>query len=147
MELNSRFKAVQRVPFESMPLSLGDTTSQAAPRRWLQPRSTHTALFGCSQPSSASGAALSSTDPAGSCTGSVPIATATKKSALRSQISRFPASTRQVPPSFGPKTSFFHSSRRSSSALVTSASDGLRVLLLEFDRVRAPALGLRQPRH
>ncbi len=92
-------------------------------RRSTQSRSTQAALFGCSQPSSASGAALSSTVPAGSCTGSAPIATATKKSALRSQISRFPASTRQVPPSSGPKTSFFHSSRRSSSALVTSASE------------------------
>ena len=63
-----------------------------------------------------SGAALSSTVPAGSLTGSVPIATATRKFALRSQTSRFPASTRQVPPSSAVKTSFFHSCRRSSSA-------------------------------
>ena len=81
-----------------------------------QPRSTQAALFGCSQPSSASGAALSSTVPAGSCTGSVPIATATRKCAFRSQMSRFPASTRQVPPSSAVKTSFFHNCRRSSSA-------------------------------
>jgi hypothetical protein len=55
--------------------------------------STHAALFGCSQPSSARGTALNSTDPVGNRTCSVPIATATKKSALRSQIRRCPAST------------------------------------------------------
>jgi hypothetical protein len=108
--------------------------------------STHAALFGCSRPSSVSGAALSSTDPAGSCTGSVPIATATKKSALfadqhvaglhapgaavvRAEDLRLPQQPAQL-------QSLGHQRQR-----------GLRVLLLAFERLRAAALGLRQPRH
>ena len=141
IELNSRAKAVGSLsPCHSV---LGDTTSRASRRRWPQPRSTQTALFGCSQPSSASGAALSSTVPAGSCTGSVPIATATRKcvvafadeevsgldppgaAVVRGEDLVLPQLPAQLQGRFG------------------QVQGGLRVLLLEFDRVRAPARGDR----
>ncbi|WP_305072176.1 hypothetical protein [Pseudarthrobacter sp. AB1] len=73
-------------------------------------------LFGWSHPSSASGSALSSTVPDGSLTGSVPMATATRKWALRSETRRPPASMRQVPPSCAVNTPFSHSWRRNSRA-------------------------------